>query len=219
MNGTSSRKQSGNRDESAGDSDSGAGRTAKFSRKTNETKLDIELNLDGSGEFTCDLNIPFFEHMLNLFARHALMDLKVTGRGDVEIDGHHTVEDTGIVLGQALKQALGEKSGIERYGHAYVPMEESLGRCVIDLCNRPFLSFVADIPKAKVGEFDAELAEEFFRAFAMNLGATMHLELLTTGGNVHHQLESLFKATGLAFGRAAARNPRIRGVLSTKGAL
>jgi imidazoleglycerol-phosphate dehydratase len=157
--------------------------------------------------------------MMDLFARHALIDLEISGKGDVQIDAHHTVEDVGIVLGQALKQALGDRAGIERYGEAYVPMEESLARCVLDLCNRAYLRFDADVPKAKIGDFDAELAEEFFRAFAYNGGITMHLSLLTAGGNLHHVLEAMFKAVGRALGKAVARNPRIHGVLSTKGKL
>jgi imidazoleglycerol-phosphate dehydratase len=154
--------------------------------------------------------------MMNLLARHSLIDIELSGKGDVDIDAHHTVEDAGITLGQAIKAALGDRAGIERYGEAYVPMEESLARCVLDMCNRPYFAFDADIPKARVGDFDAELGEEFFRALALNAGITMHLTILR-GGNVHHMLEALFKATGRALGKAVARNPRIHGVLSTKG--
>lgn len=196
----------------------GNGRTAEVRRETKETQLYARVNLDGSGQLKCDLPVPFFVHMMDLFARHSLVDIELTGSGDVEIDYHHTVEDAGITLGQAIKQALGGREGIERYGEAYVPMEETLARCVLDLCNRPYLHFDADVPKAKIGEFDAELAEEFFRAFAFNAGITMHLTVLRTG-NLHHVLEALFKATGRALGKAAAKNPRIQGVLSTKGKL
>lgn len=202
----------------ASQSPTGQGRTAAVRRETAETQISVRVDLDGSGRFSCNLGVPFFEHMLNLFARHALIDLEIEGQGDLQIDAHHTVEDTGIVLGQAIRQALGDKAGIERYGEAFVPMEETLARCVLDLCNRPYLRFEANIPRAKVGEFDAELAEEFFRAFVFNAGATVHLSLLAEG-NLHHMLEALFKALGRALSRAAAPNPRIRGVLSTKGAL
>lgn len=185
-------------------------------RETSETELLVRLNVDGSGKFSGDIGVPFFEHMLNLFARHSLMDLEIDGRGDTEVDAHHLVEDTGIVLGQALKQALGAKQGIERYGEAYVPMEETLVRCVLDLCNRPYVRYDAQLPKAKTGGFDVELAEEFFRAFAVNAGITMHITLLY-GSNLHHILEAMFKAVGRALAKAAAANPRIQGVLSTKG--
>ena len=193
-------------------------RVASLTRKTSETSITAKVNLDGTGQCKCELDVPFFSHMMNLLARHALMDIELTGKGDVYIDAHHTVEDAGITLGLAIKEALGDRAGIERYGEAYVPMEETLARCVLDLCNRPYLAFDADIPKCKVGEFDAELGEEFFRALAFNAGITMHLTILR-GGNVHHMLEALFKATGRALGKAAAKNPRISGVLSTKGKL
>jgi len=195
-----------------------ASRRAEVSRKTGETQISVSLNLDGTGQCKCELNVPFFAHMMNLLARHALMDIEISGKGDVEIDAHHTVEDAGITLGLAFRQAIGDRAGIERYGEAFVPMEESLARCVLDVCNRSYLRFDCDIPKTKVGDFDAELGEEFFRAFINNAGITMHLSLLT-GGNVHHMLEALFKAMGRALGKAVARNPRIEGVLSTKGAL
>lgn len=193
-------------------------RVAQLTRETSETSITAKVNLDGTGTCLCDLDIPFFSHMMNLLARHSLFDIELSGKGDVHIDAHHTVEDAGITLGQAIKTAMGDRTGIERYGEAYVPMEETLARCVLDLCNRPYLAFDADIPKTKVGEFDAELAEEFFRAFAFNAGITMHLTMLRCG-NVHHMLEALFKATGRALGKAATINPRIQGVLSTKGKL
>ncbi|MBX7244426.1 MAG: imidazoleglycerol-phosphate dehydratase HisB [Candidatus Sumerlaeaceae bacterium] len=191
---------------------------AKVERRTKETQIAVRLNVDGVGEFSCNLGIPFFEHMMNLLTKHALFDIALTGKGDLEIDAHHTVEDAGIVLGQALKQALGDKAGIERYGEASVPMEETLATCVLDICNRPFLRFDADVAKAKVGTFDTELAEEFFRAFAFNAGITMHLKVFY-GSNLHHILEAMFKSVGRALRQASSRNARVRGVLSTKGAL
>ncbi|MGI8906772.1 MAG: imidazoleglycerol-phosphate dehydratase HisB [Candidatus Sumerlaeaceae bacterium] len=194
-------------------------RQADVRRETKETQIRVRLNLDGSGLCSCSVPVPFFAHMLDLLAKHSLIDMELEGTGDVHIDAHHTVEDVGIVLGQALKAALGDRAGIERYGEAYVPMEESLARCVLDLCNRPFLRYDAQLPKAKIGEFDAELAEEFFRAFAYNAGITMHLALLTAGGNLHHVVEAMFKAVGRALGKAVTKNPRIKGVLSTKGKL
>jgi imidazoleglycerol-phosphate dehydratase len=193
-------------------------RQAAVRRATNETQIAVTVDLDGTGKFKSTLGVPFFEHMLDLFTRHALIDLTITGKGDLEIDSHHTVEDVGITLGQAVKEALGDRAGIERYGEAYVPMEEAIARCALDLCNRPYLRFDVALPKAKIGNFDAELAEEFFRAFVMNAGVTMHLKLLE-GSNLHHVLEALFKSVGRALGKAVIRNPKIRGVLSTKGKL
>lgn len=193
-------------------------RTASIERNTSETQLKVSVNVDGTGHFEGALGVPFFEHMLNLLARHALIDLTIQGCGDIEIDAHHLVEDTGIVLGCALREALGSKQGIERYGAAAVPMEETLARCVLDICNRPFFRYSVDMPKAKVGSFDAELGEEFLRAFVFNAGITMHVSV-EYGSNVHHILEAVFKSVGLALGKAAAYNPRIRGVFSTKGSL
>ena len=196
-----------------------APRAARVARATTETRLDVSVDLDGTGKFKGGVGVPFFEHMLTLLARHSGMDLEVTGEGDIAIDAHHTVEDVGIAFGEAVKRALGDKAGLARYGEAYVPMEETLARAVIDLCNRPYFRLGGEVPKSKVGTFDAELGEEFFRAFAMNCGATLHMDLLTPGGNVHHQLEALFKALGRALGKAAARDPRVTGPLSTKGTL
>ncbi len=193
-------------------------RVAEVRRDTKETQLAVRVNLDGKGVFAGSVGVPFFEHMLDLFTRHALVDLELKGKGDLQIDAHHTVEDVGIVLGQAVRQALGDRAGIERYGEAYVPMEESLARCVLDLCNRPYFRYNVSIPKAKVGEFDVELVEEFLRAFAFNAGITMHVELFY-GSNLHHILEAVFKAVGRAFGKAIQCNSRIEGVLSTKGKL
>lgn len=193
-------------------------RVGEVSRVTKETHIRVRVDLDGAGRFTGGVGVPFFEHMLDLFARHALIDLSVDGRGDLHIDAHHTVEDTGIVFGQALRQALGDRAGIERYGEAYVPMEETLVRCALDLCNRPYLRYNVPLPKAKVGDFDVELAEEFVRAVAFNAGITMHVDLFH-GSNLHHILEAVFKSFGRALGRAVRRDPRIVGVLSTKGKL
>ncbi|MDD4279309.1 MAG: imidazoleglycerol-phosphate dehydratase HisB [Candidatus Sumerlaeales bacterium] len=190
-------------------------RLASHSRKTAETDIHIKLNIDGSGKFSSTIDIPFFNHMLNLLTRHALFDIEISGKGDLDVDAHHTVEDCGIVLGMLVREALGTKEGIARYGFAMVPMEECLSRCVLDLCDRPYLVFDATVQKTKVGTFDAELAEEFFRAFAFNCRMTMHLELLR-GSNVHHILESLFKALGLALRQAVTVDQRISGVLSTK---
>lgn len=190
-------------------------RRATVKRETAETQIQIDLNIDGSGKFESNLNVPFLNHMLHLLTRHALFDMTVCGAGDVHIDDHHTVEDCGIVLGQVLKVALGDKIGIARYGTGAVPMEECLGRCVLDICNRPFFVYDVALAKTKVGTFDVELGEEFFRALAFSAGITMHLDLLR-GTNAHHILEALFKATGLALRHAVAIDPRITGVLSTK---
>jgi len=193
-------------------------RQAAIERNTKETQLKAELDLDGQGRFEGAIGVPFLEHMLDLMTRQALFDLTVSGRGDLKIDAHHTVEDVGIVLGQAFKQAVGDKAGIVRYGEAHVPMEEALGFVALDVCNRPLCVFKADMPKSKVGEFDVELVEEFLRAFAVNAGLTAHFRL-EYGSNLHHCAEALFKALGRALGQAVTVNPRIKGVHSTKGAL
>ena len=195
-----------------------ASRSARTQRDTRETKLAVFLNIDGQGAYSGTVGVPFFEHMMDLFARHSLMDIEIDGRGDVHVDAHHTVEDAGIVLGQTFRTAIGDKVGIQRYGEAYVPMEEALARCVLDICNRPYLQFDVPVPKTKVGNFDVELAEEFFRAFAFNAGITMHVTVFY-GKNLHHILESVFKAVGRALQQATSHHPRIRGVLSTKGIL
>lgn len=195
-----------------------ASRKASLRRETKETHLAVKLNLDGQGRFKGAIGIPFFEHMLNLWTRHSQFDLELSGAGDLDVDFHHTVEDVGIVLGTALREAAGSKEGIRRYGVAYVPMEETLARCVVDFCNRPYFRLQADVPKTKVGEFDAELGEEFMRALAMNAGLTLHIEVFY-GSNVHHILEAVFKSVGLALGEACRRDARIAGVLSTKGTI
>jgi imidazoleglycerol-phosphate dehydratase len=193
-------------------------RTAAVERATKETQLKVRLNLDGTGVFSGKVGVPFLEHMLDLLARHGMMDLTIEGQGDTHIDPHHTVEDLGIVLGQALSQALGDKRGIGRMGYAYVPMEETLARAVLDVCGRPYLHFSAGIPSERIGDYESELTEDFFRAVAMNAGLTLHLELLY-GKNSHHIVEALFKAFARALRQAVARDEREQGVPSTKGVL
>jgi len=193
-------------------------RTIFVERKTKETQIKISLNLDGSGEFKGSVGIPFFEHMLSLFTKHGLFDLKIEGTGDLEVDFHHTVEDVGICIGQAFKKALGDKKGIARYGSSFIPMESALAHAIVDFCNRPYLKWQVSSKRDKIGEYDAELSEEFFRAFAMNAAATLHLRLLY-GENMHHIHEAVFKACGRAIGLAICLDPRIKGVLSTKGVI
>lgn len=193
-------------------------RKSQQRRETKETQLEATLNLDGTGDYSGSLGLPFFEHMLDLLARHGLLDLTVSGKGDLEVDAHHTVEDMGIVLGRALAEALGEKQGIRRIATAFVPMEETLVRCVLDICGRPYLGYRVAVGKERVGGFETELAEDFFRALAMSAGITMHLDLLQ-GGNAHHVIEASFKAFARALREAASIDPREQGVPSTKGAL
>lgn len=193
-------------------------RFAKIDRETKETKISIELNLDGSGQQQIASPVPFFDHMLSAVARHGFFDLTVTASGDVEIDAHHTVEDIGIVLGEAFKKALGDKQGIRRFGRGTMPMHEALASVIIDFSGRPFLVFNVDLPKAKVGEFDTELVEEFFVAFCNHSGANVHVNL-AYGDNLHHIIEGIFKAFGRALDEATSFDPRIEGVLSTKGKL
>jgi imidazoleglycerol-phosphate dehydratase len=187
-------------------------------RKTKETQLKIDLELDGSGKFAGSVGVPFLEHMLDLMTRQALFDLDISGQGDLQIDAHHTVEDCGIVLGDAFHRAVGEKKGIVRYGEAFVPMEEALAFVSLDVCDRPYFVFHADMPKSKVGDFDVELVEEFLRAFAINARLTAHFKL-EYGSNLHHCAEALFKALGRALGKSVTIDPRITGVHSTKEAL
>ena len=196
-------------------------REAVLERNTNETKIRIELRLDGneaeaSPTTRINTGIGFFDHMLNLFAFRAGVALVVECEGDLEIDGHHTVEDIGIALGQAIFQALGDKRGINRYGEASIPMDESLARCILDISGRPFLVFNADFPCERLGNFETELVEEFFRAMAFNAGVTMHLSV-EYGSNTHHMIEALFKAVGVAFKQAIQIVGG--GVPSTKGVL
>lgn len=193
-------------------------RTAKVHRETRETDISIELKLDGSGQHQIESPVPFFNHMLAAVARHGFFDLTVRASGDIEIDAHHTVEDLGIVLGEAFKQALGDKAGVRRFGRATMPMHEALASVIIDFSGRPFLVFNVALPKAKVGEFDTELVEEFFVAFCNHAGANIHVNL-AYGDNLHHIIEGIFKAFGRALDQATGIDPRIEGVMSTKGKL
>ena len=193
-------------------------RTATISRKTAETDVQAELLIDGTGESRIQTGIGFFDHMLTLFAKHGLMDLTVTARGDLQVDGHHTVEDVGIVLGQALAKACGDRVGIKRYGHAYVPMDEALVLAVVDVSGRPFLAWDGELGKSRIGQFDTELVEEFLRALSVHAGLTMHVKVLA-GRNLHHIVEAVFKALGRALSDALSKDPRVAGVPSTKGVL
>lgn len=193
-------------------------RKSKIHRKTRETDLTVELTLDGSGRFKGSVGIGFLDHMLELFARHGHFDLTVGGKGDLHIDPHHTVEDLGLTLGEALLAAAGTKDGMARFGRSAVPMEETLAECVLDFCGRPYLVLNAEIPITKLGEFDTELVEDFFRAVAMKAGLTLHLNV-PYGRNVHHIVEALFKAFARALAESVAIDSRVKGVLSTKGKL
>ena len=191
-------------------------RKARKYRKTSETEISLSLGLDGKGLGKIKTGIPFFDHMLNLFARHGLFDLEVKAKGDLDVDLHHTVEDVGIVLGQALATALGKKEGIRRYGCAHVPMDETLARVAIDLSGRPYLELRGLSQRGKVGNFPAQLVEEFLRALSVQGGMNLHAEILY-GRDVHHQIEALFKALAKALQEAVSRDPRVKGVPSTKG--
>lgn len=191
-------------------------RTASTSRKTKETQIALSLNLDGHAQNDIQTGIGFFDHMLNSFATHAGFDLQVHVQGDLEVDGHHTVEDTGIVLGDTFAKAIGEKGGIARYGSFYVPMDEALAFCALDISGRPFLVFDAPLEQGQIGSFDVCLTEEFMRAFAVHAGITLHLRVLY-GKNAHHMTEGLFKALAHALRIACAETGD--GVLSTKGSL
>jgi imidazoleglycerol-phosphate dehydratase len=193
-------------------------RTSTIERLTKETRIKLTIDLDGSGCGKICTSVPFLDHMLDLFARHGFFDLEVEASGDIDIDFHHTVEDIGIVLGQAIREALGDKKGIRRYGQASVPMDETLASVATDLSGRPFLVYNVRLPKVKIGEFDVELAREFFQALVNNLGANLHINVMY-GDNVHHMLEACFKATARALDMATQLDPRIDGVLSTKGKL
>ena len=193
-------------------------RTARIERITKETQIKLSLQIDGTGEAKICTSVPFLDHMLNLFARHGLFDLQVEAQGDIDIDFHHTVEDIGIVLGCAFKEALGDKGGIRRYGQASVPMDETLASAAIDLSGRPYLVYNVRLPKVKIGDFDVELVREFFQAFANNCGANIHVNVMY-GDNVHHMVEACFKATARAMDMATQLDPRIEGVMSTKGKL
>lgn len=195
-----------------------SGRSARAERSTKETSVSIELDLDGTGKSSIDTPLPFLSHMLDQIARHGAIDLTVKAKGDVEIDGHHTTEDVGIVLGKAVAQALGDRAGIRRYGSATLPMDEALCTAALDLSGRAYFVWRVPVPKAKIGEFDAELAEVFFEAFARSAQANLHVHLLA-GENLHHIVEICFKAFARALRSAVELDPRAPGVPSTKGVL
>ena len=193
-------------------------RTAKVSRKTSETSINVEINIDGSGKANLNSSIGFLDHMLDQIARHGLFDLNVEAQGDLHIDAHHTVEDIGISLGQAFTKALGERTGIRRYGHAYVPLDEALSRVVLDISGRPGLEFSAQFSRARIGEFDVDLIHEFFQGFVNHANITLHVDNLK-GENAHHQAETIFKAFGRALRAAVELDDRVQGTPSTKGML
>ena len=193
-------------------------RQAHIDRRTNETKIQLDLRIDGKGTSQIATKIPFFDHMLTLFARHSLTDLMIAADGDIEVDFHHTVEDTGIALGQAFTKALGDKRGIRRYGHAYLPMDETLARVVVDFSGRPFLHYRAPEGVASIGEFSFTLLEEFLRAFSINAAANVHVEILY-GRDAHHMCEAVFKGLAKAVDQACQLDPRVEGIPSTKGTL
>jgi imidazoleglycerol-phosphate dehydratase len=193
-------------------------RQAKVERNTRETQISVALSLDGSGESKLATGVPFLDHMLDQVARHGVFDLDVTAKGDLHIDAHHTVEDIGITLGQAFAQAVGDKRGVRRYGHAYVPLDEALTRVVVDLSGRPGLSLKIDFVRARIGEFDVDLVHEFFQGFTNHALVTLHVDNLK-GDNAHHQAETAFKAFGRALRMAVELDPRVHDVPSTKGSL
>jgi imidazoleglycerol-phosphate dehydratase len=194
-------------------------RTAQVTRNTKETQIFVSINLDGKGDASLSSGIPFLDHMLDQVARHGMIDIELKAQGDLHIDAHHTVEDIGITLGQAVTKALGDKLGVRRYGHAYVPLDEALTRVVVDLSGRPELDFRVNFTRARIGEFDADLMREFFQGFVNHALVTLHIDNLR-GVNAHHQCETMFKAFGRALRMAVELDPRAAGVLpSTKGAL
>ncbi len=194
-------------------------RQADVTRNTSETKIQIAINLDGTGKAELASGVPFLDHMLDQIARHGMIDLKVVAKGDTHIDDHHTVEDVGITLGQAFAEAVGDKAGITRYGHSYVPLDETLSRVVIDFSGRPGFEFSVPFTRARVGDFDVDLSIEFFRGFVNHAGVTLHIDNLR-GINAHHQIETVFKAFGRALRMALELDPRASGVVpSTKGSL
>ena len=196
-----------------------AERTAEVKRDTLETQIEVRVNLDGSGESSFKTGVPFLDHMLDQVARHGLIDLHVQANGDLNFEAHHTVEDMGMTLGEAFTQGLGDKKGIRRYGHAYVPLDESLSRVVVDFSGRPGLEFHADFPRAMIGSFDVDLFVEFFQGFVNHAQVTLHIDNLR-GRNAHHIAETIFKAFGRALRMALEHDPRMQGQLpSTKGAL
>ena len=194
-------------------------RNVDVTRNTSETQIQIVLNLDGTGKAQLNSGVPFLDHMLDQIARHGMIDLTVTAKGDTHIDDHHTVEDVGITLGQAIAKAVGDKKGITRYGHSYVPLDETLSRVVIDFSGRPGLEFHVPFTRARVGDFDVDWTIEFFRGFVNHAGVTLHIDNIR-GINAHHQIETVFKAFGRALRMALELDPRASGVVpSTKGSL
>ncbi|WP_297467340.1 imidazoleglycerol-phosphate dehydratase HisB [Acidithiobacillus sp.] len=194
-------------------------RQAEVERNTLETQIRVTLNLDGSGQADLHTGLPFLDHMIHQIVRHGLFDMRIRAQGDLDIDAHHTVEDIGITLGQAFARAVGDKVGIQRYGHAYVPLDEALSRVVVDLSGRPGLIFAVEFPRAQVGDFDVDLFHEFFQGFVNHAQVTLHLDTLR-GSNTHHIAETIFKACGRALRMAVAPDPRMAGTVpSTKGTL
>ncbi|MCI0481795.1 MAG: imidazoleglycerol-phosphate dehydratase HisB [Candidatus Dadabacteria bacterium] len=193
-------------------------RKAKTERVTSEVKVKVEINLDGKGDYEIETGIPFFDHMLSQFAKHGYFDLKISASGDLDVDFHHTVEDVGLALGDAFQKALGDKKSIRRFGEAFVPFDETLAFASVDLSGRPYLVYKVKVPKSKVGEFDLELGEEFFKSFSNTLLCNLHIEL-KYGENLHHMIEALFKAVGRALDNATRIDPRSGGIPSTKGKL
>lgn len=193
-------------------------RTGDIERKTKETEISLVLNIDGTGQAAVETGVGFMDHMLTLFTVHGIFDLRITARGDVEVDDHHTVEDLGICLGQAFKKAVGAMKGIHRYGCSHVPMDETLVRVCVDFSNRSYLHYDVELHEQKVGSFDTSLVKEFLRAFVLHSGLTLHVDLLH-GENAHHIIEAVFKALGRSLARAVASNPRVAGQLTSKGML
>lgn len=194
-------------------------RQAQINRNTLETQIALKVNLDGTGKVMLDTGVPFLDHMLDQVARHGMMDLEITAKGDLHIDAHHTVEDIGITLGQAFTQAVGDKKGLRRYGHAYVPLDEALSRVVVDLSGRPGMEFNVEFVRGRIGEFDVDLVHEFFQGFINHAMVTLHIDNLS-GKNAHHQAETIFKAFGRALRVAVEADPRAAGTIpSTKGSL
>jgi imidazoleglycerol-phosphate dehydratase len=194
-------------------------RQAQVNRNTLETRIDLNVNLDGTGKSTLATGVPFLDHMLDQVARHGMIDVEIAAKGDLHIDAHHTVEDIGITLGQAFMQAIGDKKGLRRYGHAYVPLDEALSRVVVDLSGRPGMEFNVEFTRARIGEFDVDLIKEFFQGFVNHALVTLHIDNLS-GSNAHHQAETIFKAFGRALRMAIEADPRAAGTIpSTKGSL
>lgn len=194
-------------------------RKTKIGRKTKETDISVQINLDGTGKYSIKTSIPFLDHMLSLMCKHGLFDLTIKAKGDIDIDDHHTVEDTGIVFGKAVRQALGDMKGIRRYGQASVPMDEAIASVSLDISGRPYLVYKVDFPKkSKLKEFDPDLIEDFLQAFVSNSGVTLHVGV-PYGRNTHHIIEAIFKALGRALRQAVSIDPRVKGVPSTKGKL